>query len=249
MTSTVVLITGGNRGIGEGLVGRFLAQPHHTVIAAVRNPEHPTSQSLANLTRGTGSTLIMIRYDAGEEASAAAVVDELQSKHGVDHLDTVVANAGISRDWPLVKDVKLAVIEEHVRVNVLGVIALYQATRDLLRKSKNPVFAPMGSSGGSLGNQPPVPSASYAGSKCMLNWYGVRIHGEDEWLTSIILDPGWTKTDMGWRAAEVFGNFGFSEPWVELEDSINGLFKVLTTATREKWGGKFVAYTGEIQAW
>ena len=67
----------------------------------------------------------------------------------------------------------------------------------------------------------------------MLNWYGLRIHGEDEWLTTVILDPGWTKTDMGWRAAEAFKMGG---PWVEVEDSLNGLFKVLTTATREKWG-------------
>ena len=33
------LVTGANRGIGRGLVAAFLARPHATVIAAVRDPE------------------------------------------------------------------------------------------------------------------------------------------------------------------------------------------------------------------
>lgn len=78
---------------------------------------------------------------------------QLREKHGVDHLDIVVANAGIVKSYPLVKVVKRAEILEHLEVNVFGVVSLYQATRDLLQKSPNePIFAPMGSLAGSLGS-------------------------------------------------------------------------------------------------
>jgi norsolorinic acid ketoreductase len=118
----------------------------------VRDLDHPTARALAGLTQGPCTTLITVKYDAGSEQSAVDAVAKLRTEHGIDHLDIVVANAGISKQWPLVKDVKLADIREHVDVNVLGVVSLYQATRDLLQKSRaNPIFAPMGSMAGSLG--------------------------------------------------------------------------------------------------
>jgi norsolorinic acid ketoreductase len=118
----------------------------------VRDPAHPTAQALADLTRGPGSTLITVQYDAATEQGAADAVAQLQEKHGVDRLDIVVANAGISNDWPLVKDAKRAEITKHFEVNVLGVVALYQATRELLQRSTaKPIFAPVGSLAGSLG--------------------------------------------------------------------------------------------------
>ncbi len=80
----------------------------------------------------------------------------------------------------------------------------------------------------------------------MLNWYGTRLHAEEEWLTAFILDPGWVKTGMGNAAAQ---NWGMGEAPGEVDDSADGMFKVLTTATREAFGGKLVSYTGEIQPW
>lgn len=169
MAPLIVLITGGNRGLGQGLIKLFLSQPNYvspsslaedqaylrthaqTVIAAVRDPNHATAQALADLPKGAGSTLITVRYDASSEQSATDVVSELQAKYGIAHLDIVVANAGISKSWPLVKDVKRADIQEHVEVNVMGVVSLYQATRELLQRSADgPRFVAIGSMGGAL---------------------------------------------------------------------------------------------------
>jgi norsolorinic acid ketoreductase len=92
-----------------------------------------------------------VRYDASSEQSATDAVSELQAKHGIDHLDIVVANAGISKSWPLVKDVKRADIQEHVEVNVMGVVSLYQVVRELLQRSADgPRFVAIGSMGGAL---------------------------------------------------------------------------------------------------
>lgn len=123
-----------------------------TVIAANRNPEHPTSKALFDLSKGEGSKLIVVKYDAAVEQDAFDAVKELKHKHGIDALDIVIANAGIVKSYPLVKDVKRAEIQQHIDVNAYGVVTLYQATRELLQNStKKPVFAIVGSGASSLG--------------------------------------------------------------------------------------------------
>ncbi|KAI0406250.1 hypothetical protein F4802DRAFT_596278 [Xylaria palmicola] len=244
MTQTFVLITGASRGLGKALVERFLALSNHTVIAANRNPEDAGSRALAALPRGPDSALILTAYDAKSEESAFAVARDLREKHGIDRLDVVVANAAIVRQYPLIRDARRADILEHIEVNVLGVLSLFQATRDLLRGSAAPVFAPMGSGAGYLTNQPPVPNALYGASKSLLFWYGVRLNAEEEWLNTFVIDPGWVQTDMGNEAAV---RWGLKEATLPVDVAMDGIFKVLRTATKEKYGGKAVLYTGEVQ--
>ncbi len=62
--STTYLVSGGNRGIGKGLVSQLLSRPNTTVITLVRDPNHATSQSLAYLPRAEASKLIIEQYDA-----------------------------------------------------------------------------------------------------------------------------------------------------------------------------------------
>ncbi|RWA09456.1 hypothetical protein EKO27_g5627 [Xylaria grammica] len=247
MAQTVVLITGASRGLGKGLAQRFLALPNHTVIAANRDPENAASKSLSDLPKGADSVLIVTKYDAATGESPFDVVKELREKHGISHLDIVVANAAIAKSFPLARDAKREDILEHVEVNVLSVISLFQATRELLQKSSKPVFAPIGSGVGSLGRQPPVPGSTYGASKSMLNWYGVRINAEEEWLNIFVIDPGLCATEMGTGVAR---KFGFSEETLlSVDESMGGLFEVLRTTTKEKHGGKTVQYNGEVLPW
>lgn len=150
-TKTTVLITGSNRGIGLGLLERYLAKPSHVVIAAVRNPNHPTVQALHNLPTGPDTQLIVVKVDASIEKDAYDAVAELQQKYGITHFDIVIANAGVAYIYPTVADVKIEDIKAHMQPNVYGVIALYQATRGLLQKAaREPIFLIMGSSAGLL---------------------------------------------------------------------------------------------------
>ncbi|KAI0966011.1 hypothetical protein F4678DRAFT_484559 [Xylaria arbuscula] len=247
MTQTVVLITGASRGLGQGLAQRFLALPNHTVIAANRDPQSANSKSLLAHPKGANSTLILTKYDAADGQSPFTVIKELQEKHGITHLDIVVPNAAVAKVFPLARDVRREDIIEHVEVNVLSVISLFQATRELLKKaSGEPVFAPVGSAGGALSRQPAVPSSAYGVSKSMLFWYGVRINAEEEWLNTFVLDPGWAQTDMGNDAARLWG---LKEATITVDESVDGLFQVLRTTSKEKHGGKPVLYTGEVQEW
>lgn len=51
---------------------------------------------------------------------------------------------------------------------------------------------------------------------------------------------------MGNSAAQTFG---MEKAVTPLDKSCDGLFKVLTTATKEKYGGKIVLFDGEVQIW
>ena len=61
-----------------------------------------------------------------------------------------------------------------------------------------------------------------------------------------MLDPGFVQTDMGNKGAKAFG---MEEAPVRVEDSVGGMFRVLTEGSRERYGGKCVLYTGEVQEW
>lgn len=151
MASTIVFITGANRGLGLGLLQRYLAKPNHTVIAGNRNPDHPTSQALADLPKGEGSKLIVVKLDASVDQDAFTAVEVLQKEHGIVHLDIVIPNAGVSYAWPPVAELKLDDLRGHMAPNAYGVITLYQATRPLLQKSsREPIFSPIGSTAGCI---------------------------------------------------------------------------------------------------
>ncbi|KAJ5373732.1 Short-chain dehydrogenase/reductase SDR [Penicillium concentricum] len=246
MALTIVFITGANRGLGLGLVKGFITKPDHIVIAAVRDPTHSTAQVPVRLPGGEGSLVIVVKYEACIKQSAFDAVKEATNQD-ISHLDIVFANAGIAKLYPLVKDIQRADIVKHIDVNVISVVSLYQATRDLLQKStRKPIYAIMGSGAAGLARQPPVPSAAYGASKSIVNWYGVRINAEDEWLNAFVLDPGWVQTDMGNEAVR---SWGMEEAPDTLEKSIAGMIGVLSTDTKEQHGGKFVLYSGEVQEW
>lgn len=147
MSQTIVLITGTNRGIGKGIIQRYLTKPNHVVIAANRDPEHLTSKALFDLPQASSTRLIVVKIDASKESDPFAAVKELQAQ-GIDHLDVVIANAGVSYIWPKVSDVKIADLQGHIDVNVHGMVWLYQATLPLLQKSSDAKFAYIGSTAG-----------------------------------------------------------------------------------------------------
>ncbi|MBE3045416.1 hypothetical protein IMZ48_23275 [Candidatus Bathyarchaeota archaeon] len=95
--------------------------------------------------------------------------------------------------------------------------------------------------------QPPIQNACYGASKASLNWYGVRINAEDDWLNAFVFNPGFSTTDMGVAAARAYG---FTEDALLTPgEALDGMFRVLQTTTKEEHGGKLVRYTGEVDDW
>lgn len=130
-----VLITGSNRGLGRLLLSLYLQRPSHTVIAAVRNPSHPTSQSLLSLPIHDTTRLVIVKLDLNERTDPAAAVKELSEKHGIDTIDVVVANASAGYSWPKVRDVEIDDIKGHVETNVYGFVELIKALLPVLERT------------------------------------------------------------------------------------------------------------------
>lgn len=121
--NTVVLVTGANRGLGQGLVARYLNSRNHTVVAAVRDPSHSTAKALATLPQAEGCRLIVVKIDVSVWEDAGKAIDALDSEL-VDHIDIIVANAGICTVLPSIAAVKEGDLRAHLETNTHGVVSL-----------------------------------------------------------------------------------------------------------------------------
>ncbi|KAK7702212.1 hypothetical protein SLS64_009790 [Diaporthe eres] len=245
MAPTTVLISGANRGLGKALVERYLARDEHTVIAAVRDPDHPTSKALADLPTGQHSRLLVVKIDSTAEADALKAVEELSAR-GVDRLDLVIANAGVARAFPKVSELKVADLQAHIAPNVFGVVWLYQAALPLLRKAAQPKWVTMGSSAGQLQDQAPFPNAAYAPSKAAVHWLTKRINGEEDSLTAFVLHPGFVQTEMGNASARLLG---LEKAFIGVDESCDGIVQVIDAATKDSHGGKLWDNDGKQLTW
>ncbi|KAI4212405.1 MAG: hypothetical protein LQ351_004837 [Letrouitia transgressa] len=184
----VVFITG----IGAGLVGIYLSRPSTTVVAAVRDPEHPTSQTLASFPKDMSSKLIVVKLDSKSETDPANAVTYIRSQ-GVTSLDLVIANAGICKEYSPVATVNTAAFKEHVVVNGFDPLFLFQAVLPLLQKSGHGAkFVGIGSPLGSIGGMEmrPFPTSAYGASKFIFHWMVRKVHFEHPDIVSLIVDPG-----------------------------------------------------------
>ncbi|AEO67937.1 uncharacterized protein THITE_2089435 [Thermothielavioides terrestris NRRL 8126] len=78
------------------------------------------------------------------------------------------------------------------------------------------------------------------------HWLTKAIHTEEPWLTAFPIDPGWVQTDIGQRGAAAFG---YEKAAITVEESVNGLIRVIDAATRETHSGVLWKYTGEQSPW
>ncbi|OTA64295.1 NAD(P)-binding protein [Hypoxylon sp. EC38] len=250
MAQNIILISGTNRGLGKGLLETYLSRPNHTVIAANRDPQSLLSKALYDLPKGPGSNLVIVKVDA---TVATDALEAIQGLNDIDHLDLVIASAGIAKKYPKVADLKVADLLEHMTTNVFGALWLFQATLPLLMKAKSPTWVTIGSDAGCIQvqtsvirNLTPFPNGAYSPSKIAMHWLTKKINAEEEWLNALVIDPGFVQTDLGNFAARLAG---LEKAFVTVEDSAAGVVKVIDGATKESHGGRFWNYTGEEVAW
>jgi norsolorinic acid ketoreductase len=251
---TTYLITGANRGIGRGLADIILSRPNNTLVALVRDPEGETSRSLrANEKGAEGTKVLMAKYEASDHAAVAGIVESL----GLSHLDIVIANSGYM-DWRgPITTVKPETIHEHMDVNAIAPLMLFSACESLLRKSKQePKFFAISSGISSIATIPELPHASmspYGMSKTAMNWAFVRLNQEIPDIDIEILTPGPVRTglarhfqaSMTPQEIQAFAKL----PMVDINDSVNGLMKMIETSSKKTTGGTFRQWDGSVVPW
>jgi norsolorinic acid ketoreductase len=227
----------------------ILARPNSTVIAAVRDPQATVSQGLNDLPKGEGSSLHIVKIDLTVTTDPAAAVKTLEAA-GITTIDTIVANAAIADTADTVLGTSTEDVSRHLDTNVISVLALFKAFEPLLRKAqnKNPKFIALSSNLGSIGLAPYIPGPwfCYGITKAALNYMIRRVHVENDWLTALVLQPGWVQTDMGNFAAKCVG---METAPMKLEDSVAGCVTVIDSASREKYAGEFISSELETVQW
>jgi NAD(P)-dependent dehydrogenase (short-subunit alcohol dehydrogenase family) len=188
-----VLITGASRGIGQALVSEALRRGATRVYAGTRGPlQHPDKRVTA------------LMLDVTSVSQIQEAVDR------VDTLDVLINNAGIA----LYDDLSnLEVIEQHLAVNLVGLLKVTHAFLPLLKRSQGSIVNNVSLAG--LAPLPVIPSYSISKAaafnatqslRALLAGQGVAVH-------AVILGP--VDTDM---------NRGFDIPKASPAAAARGIF-------------------------
>ncbi|KAL0942761.1 short-chain dehydrogenase [Colletotrichum truncatum] len=129
----VVLVTGGNTGIGEQVAHQLARQPDHHIIIASRNAD-AGAKVAADIT-ATGHSASSVQLDLASDESINAAVEYIKDVHG--KLDVLVNNAGVAVDFnPGLS--RREIFNQDYNVNVAGTAVLTDALLPLLRKTVSP---------------------------------------------------------------------------------------------------------------
>ncbi|KAK8108111.1 uncharacterized protein PG998_010124 [Apiospora kogelbergensis] len=264
-TQTVVFISGVSRGIGRTLAETYLSKPNHTVIGSTRSSNN---DELKALSAANGSNIILVKIESATLSDPGEAIKELTAA-GIDHVDVVIANAGVS---PAILPPATANLEDAAKaftVNTLGPWSLFQALLPLLEKSQNAKWVGITSAVASLGAMEAFGAhvaPAYGISKVGLNWLTLAVHCQYKWLTAFVLHPGRSlvQTEMGNKAAQMMGMEKAPDTKEKSAESIIGMVSTFSimlacedahkqkveNATKESTSGKmFNAIDGAVIPW
>ena len=189
----VVVVTGGNRGIGFEIC-RQLAARGANVILTARKPAAGAAATKKLAAEKLAAAFQLL--DVTDAQSVAALRDAVNDQHG--RLDVLINNAGIiAKGEAPALQVELATVRTTLETNALGPLHLAQALAPLLKRSKSARIVNMSSGMGAL-NDNDGGYAAYRISKTALNAVTAILAAELRGAVAVnAVCPGWVKTDMG----------------------------------------------------
>ena len=191
--SRIVLVTGGNRGIGHSIAQKFV-ENGDTVIVTSRSGEEIPS-------------LHVVKCDVSDTASVDAAFDQIESTWGP--VEIAVANAGITRDG-LIMRMSDEDIQDVINTNLTGAIRVARRASRAMMKARSGRLIFISSVVGLLGSAGQV---NYAASKSGLVGAARSLARElgSRGITANVIAPGFVDTDMTAelseeRRSEIVGN-------------------------------------------
>ncbi|KAL6233932.1 hypothetical protein BDW75DRAFT_213702 [Aspergillus navahoensis] len=241
--STIVLITGVARGIGQALAKAYLSRPNHTVLGTIRDPSAPSLSALTSHAPAQGSRLLLFELESTNPTDYSSLLSSLTTA-GIKRLDLAIANSGVAYPAGTPASVDVEDVKRIFDVNTLGTLRLFQALRGLLMSAstdgRTAKWVSVSSGAGSIGRCEVYGTEKvtpYAISKAGVNWTTVAIHASEKWLTAFAIHPGFVQTEMGNRGAQIMG---LNEAPDTVEEAITKTMATIDNATRENTSGKFL---------
>jgi 3-oxoacyl-[acyl-carrier protein] reductase len=176
--SRVVLITGGNRGIGYAIAQEFISAGHKVAVT-VRSGSGPEGS-------------LSVKADVLDAASLDAAISEVESSLGP--IEVLVANAGITKDTLLLR-MSDEDFEAVIDTNLNGVFrVMKRATKSMIKQRWGRVLL-IGSVVGLLGSPGQI---NYSASKSALVGMARSLSRElgGRGITANVIAPGFIDTDM-----------------------------------------------------
>jgi 3-oxoacyl-[acyl-carrier protein] reductase len=174
----VVLVTGGNRGIGRAIAERFVAEGYRVAVTA-RSGEGPAGA-------------LTVRADVTDSAAVDAAFSEVERELGP--VEIVVANAGITKDTLLLRMTEDD-FDSVVDTNLGGTFRVVKrASKGMLKARWGRVIL-ISSVVGLLGSAGQI---NYASSKSGLVGFARSLTRElgARGITANVVAPGFIETDM-----------------------------------------------------
>jgi 3-oxoacyl-[acyl-carrier protein] reductase len=177
-TDRVVLVTGGNRGIGRAIAERFVAEGYKVAVTA-RSGEGP---------EGT----LTVRADVTDAAAVDAAFTEVENTLGP--VEIVVANAGITKDTLLVRMTEDD-FDSVVSTNLGGAFRVVKRASKGMMRAKWGRVVLISSVVGLYGSAGQI---NYAASKSALVGFARSLTRElgGRGITANVVAPGFIETDM-----------------------------------------------------
>lgn len=200
----VVLITGGNKGLGKE-IGRQLGAMGYTVILTARDLQSGKKAAAELVAHGYDAHTLQL--DVTNSAQIAGIVNSIEKTFG--KLDILVNNAGIALEWDG-KPTDAEKIRHTLEVNLVAPYLITDALVPLLSRSEDARVINQSSMLGSIGTAENMweqvegfMAVGYSTSKAGLNMLTVMQSKTvaSKKIAVAAAHPGWVKTDLGTQAA------------------------------------------------
>jgi NAD(P)-dependent dehydrogenase (short-subunit alcohol dehydrogenase family) len=194
----IIVVTGGNRGIGFEICRQLVTRGAQVVLTARK------SEAGREAVEKLAAQKLTARFhplDVTSSESASALRDFLERTFG--RQDVLINNAGIiTDDEASGLEVKLSIVRTTLETNTLAPLQLSQTLLPLLKRSRAGRIVNMSSGMGALSDM----SGGYAAyriSKAALNAVTGILAAELRGAVAVnSMCPGWVRTDMGGANAE-----------------------------------------------
>lgn len=200
MKNKNIIITGGNKGIGFGLV-KSLSE-NHNVIFTVRSKEkgQETLNSLLNVNKSTKYVVMDVTSSSSVNAGFEIINKSIQS------VDILINNAGIlipglTYNIPAIETNEDDILKTF-NTNTMGVLRVTRSTVPLMKNGS--MILNISSGMGQLEDMG-TGSTAYRLSKTALNALTVILASElkEKKILVNAICPGWVQTDMGGENADL----------------------------------------------